>query len=149
MNDRAESAPRWNDWSTCTSRVPSGRRSEKQGTEQATDAIERAFEYRGYDAAVGDDYAEAQKSKKAGIYRLARDIYKKYLDNFAQTDGWSVYETCEQARRLRFNAEILYSLKEFRQALSNTMCTWKRTRVGTLPRTRPRCHPVLGVHREG
>ncbi|MAO84652.1 MAG: hypothetical protein CMH50_12355 [Myxococcales bacterium] len=92
---------------------------KKQGTEQATDAIERAFEYTEgtMRQLVTDYHAEAQKSKKAGTYRLARDIYKKYLDNFAQTDVCSVYETCEQARRLRFYyAEILYSLKEFRQA---------------------------------
>ncbi len=91
----------------------------KQGTEQATDAIERAFEYTEgtMRQLVTDYHAEAQKSKKAGTYRLARDIYKKYLDNFAQTDVCSVYETCEQARRLRFYyAEILYSLKEFRKA---------------------------------
>jgi TolA-binding protein len=92
---------------------------ERMGTEQATDAVERAYEYtEGYmRQLVTDFHSEAQKTKRAGTYRLARDIYRKYLDNFSDKATCSKYETCDQAYRLRFfYAEILYDLKEFRLA---------------------------------
>ena len=91
----------------------------KMGTEQASDAIERAFEYtEGYmRQLVTDFHSEAQKTKRAGTYRIAKDIYKKYLDNFSDKEICGKYETCDQAYRLRFfYAEILYDLKEFRLA---------------------------------
>ncbi|MFL5311488.1 MAG: tetratricopeptide repeat protein [Myxococcales bacterium] len=57
---------------------------------------------------VQDYHQEAIKTKNAGTYRLARDIYKRYLDAFP--DGESAY-------RLRFYyAEILYALEEWEPA---------------------------------
>jgi len=57
---------------------------------------------------VQDYHQEAIKTKNAGTYRLARDIYKRYLDAFP--DGESAY-------RLRFYyAEILYALEEWEAA---------------------------------
>ena len=54
---------------------------------------------------VQDYHQEAIKTKNAATYRLARDIYKRYLDAFP--DGESAY-------RLRFYyAEILYALEEW------------------------------------
>ncbi|MHB8418528.1 MAG: tetratricopeptide repeat protein [Myxococcales bacterium] len=57
---------------------------------------------------VTDYHQEAQKTKSVATYRLARDIYKEYLDNFATSDS---------AYNLRFYyAEILYALQEWEKA---------------------------------
>ena len=57
---------------------------------------------------VQDYHQEAIKTKNAGTYRLARDIYKRYLDAFPDS---------ESAYRLRFYyAEILYALEEWEPA---------------------------------
>jgi len=57
---------------------------------------------------VTDYHAEAQKTKIVATYRLARDIYKEYLDNFPES---------ENAYSLRFYyAEILYTLLEWEKA---------------------------------
>ncbi len=54
---------------------------------------------------VTEYHQEAQRTKAVETYRLARDIYKEYLDNFADS---------EFAYNLRFYyAEILWSLNEF------------------------------------
>jgi cellulose synthase operon protein C len=70
---------------------------------------------------VTDYHAEAQKTKSVETYKLARDIYKNYLDNFAQAD---VIKDCEydeeivaQAYTLRYYyADILWSLQEWEPA---------------------------------
>ena len=57
---------------------------------------------------VTDYHAEAQKTKSVATYRLARDIYKEYLENFPES---------ENAYSLRFYyAEILYTLLEWEKA---------------------------------
>ena len=57
---------------------------------------------------VQDYHQEAIKTKNAATYRLARDIYKRYLDAFPDS---------ESAYRLRFYyAEILYALEEWEPA---------------------------------
>ncbi len=57
---------------------------------------------------VTDYHAEAQKTKSVATYRLARDIYKEYLENFPES---------ENAYSLRFYyAEILYTLQEWAAA---------------------------------
>jgi TolA-binding protein len=57
---------------------------------------------------VTDYHQEAQKTKSVATYRLARDIYKEYLDNFPKSDS---------AYNLRFYyAEILYALLEWEPA---------------------------------
>ncbi len=57
---------------------------------------------------VTDYHQEAQKTKSVATYRLARDIYKEYLDNFPES---------ENASNLRFYyAEILYALQEWDKA---------------------------------
>jgi len=57
---------------------------------------------------VQDYHQEAIKTKNAATYRLARDIYKRYLDAFPDS---------ESAYRLRYYyAEILYALEEWEPA---------------------------------
>ncbi|MHB1843824.1 MAG: tetratricopeptide repeat protein, partial [Deltaproteobacteria bacterium] len=57
---------------------------------------------------VTDYHQEAQKTKSVATYRLARDIYKEYLDSFPDSDN---------AYNLRFYyAEILYALQEWDKA---------------------------------
>ncbi|HYY52451.1 MAG TPA: tetratricopeptide repeat protein [Myxococcales bacterium] len=54
---------------------------------------------------VQDYHQEAIKTKSAATYRLARDIYRQYLDTFPQS---------ESAASMRFYyAEILYALEEW------------------------------------
>ena len=54
---------------------------------------------------VQDYHQEAIKTKSAATYRLARDIYRQYLDNFPHS---------ESAASMRFYlAEILYALEEW------------------------------------
>src|SRR5437868_10688714 len=57
---------------------------------------------------VQDYHQEAIKTKNAATYRLARDIYRRYLDSFPES---------ESAYDLRFYyAEILYALEEWKAA---------------------------------
>ncbi|HCF60681.1 MAG TPA: gliding motility protein U [Myxococcales bacterium] len=57
---------------------------------------------------VTEYHQEAQKTKVVETYRLARDIYKEYLDNFSDS---------EFAYNLRFYyAEILWALNEYESA---------------------------------
>ena len=54
---------------------------------------------------VQDYHQEAVKTKSAATYRLARDVYRQYLDTFPQS---------EAAPSMRFyQAEILYALEEW------------------------------------
>lgn len=57
---------------------------------------------------VTEYHRDAQKRKDVPTYQLARDIYKKYLDAFSDTD-WAY-----QGRF--FYAEVLYALKEWQNA---------------------------------
>lgn len=67
---------------------------------------------------VTDYHAEAQKTKSVDTYRLARDIYKEYLENFAKVD---VIKDCaydDEIVALSYNlrfyyADILYLLQEW------------------------------------
>lgn len=64
-----------------------------------------------------DYHQEAQKTKAVATYRLARDIYKEYLDNFPKSDS---------AYNLRFYyAEILYALLEWEPAAEQYSLTVK------------------------
>jgi tetratricopeptide (TPR) repeat protein len=57
---------------------------------------------------VTEYHADAQKRKDVPTYQLARDIYKKYLDVFTETDS---------AYQMRFYyGEVLWSLKEWKNA---------------------------------
>ncbi|MCB9655971.1 MAG: tetratricopeptide repeat protein [Deltaproteobacteria bacterium] len=57
---------------------------------------------------VTDYHRDAQKRKDVATYKLARDIYAKYLDAFSDTD---------YAYQMRFFfAEVLWALKEWKQA---------------------------------
>jgi cellulose synthase operon protein C len=57
---------------------------------------------------VQDYHQEATRTKDAATYRLARDIYRQYLDTFPEA---------ESAGRLRFYyAEILYALQDWEAA---------------------------------
>lgn len=57
---------------------------------------------------VTDYHQEAIKTKSVATYRLARDIYKEYIDNFPDT---------ERTYQMRFYyAEILFALEEFQKA---------------------------------
>ena len=57
---------------------------------------------------VTQQHREAQQTKLVETYKLARDIYKEYLDKF--TESKNTYEFTF------FYAEILYELKDFRSA---------------------------------
>jgi tetratricopeptide (TPR) repeat protein len=57
---------------------------------------------------VTDYHQEAIKTKKVVTYKLARDIYKEYIDNFPKT---------ERSYQMRFYyAEILYALEDYQPA---------------------------------
>ncbi|MBK8013969.1 MAG: tetratricopeptide repeat protein [Deltaproteobacteria bacterium] len=57
---------------------------------------------------VTDYHRDAQKRKDVATYKLARDIYAKYLDAFSDTD---------YAYQMRFfYAEVLWALKEWKHA---------------------------------
>lgn len=64
---------------------------------------------------VTDYHTEAQKTKSIDTYRLARDIYKQYIDAFASGDDENYVS--DQAFNLRFYyAEILWALEEWENA---------------------------------
>lgn len=64
---------------------------------------------------VTDYHQEAQKTKQVETYRLARDIYKQYVDAFASSDDPRFVS--DYAFNLRFYyAEILWTLEEWQAA---------------------------------
>ncbi|OGR10939.1 MAG: hypothetical protein A2341_11280 [Deltaproteobacteria bacterium RIFOXYB12_FULL_58_9] len=75
----------------------------KEVLEKAFDQVEQHLA-----ALVTEKHREAQSTKLADTYKLARDIYKDYLDKFNETVN---------AYKFRFfYAEILMDLKEFENA---------------------------------
>jgi tetratricopeptide (TPR) repeat protein len=57
---------------------------------------------------VTDYHQEAIKTKSAATYKLSRDIYKEYIDNFPAT---------ERSYQMRYYyAEILYALEDYQNA---------------------------------
>ncbi|MFZ5442668.1 MAG: tetratricopeptide repeat protein [Myxococcota bacterium] len=65
--------------------------------------------------AVTEYHQEAQKTKEVKTYRLARDIYKEYVDAFASSDDENF--VADQAFNLKFYyAEILWALEEWEPA---------------------------------
>ena len=64
---------------------------------------------------VTEYHQEAQKTKQVETYRLARDIYKEYVDGFASSDDEAF--VADQAFNLKFYyAEILWALEEWEPA---------------------------------
>ncbi len=64
---------------------------------------------------VTEYHQEAQKTKQVETYRLARDIYKEYVDNFATSEDEAF--VADQAFNLKFYyAEILWALEEWEPA---------------------------------
>jgi TolA-binding protein len=64
---------------------------------------------------VTDYHQEAQKTKQVETYRLARDIYKQYVDAFASDPDENF--VADQAFNLKFYyAEILWALEEWEAA---------------------------------
>ena len=64
---------------------------------------------------VTEYHQEAQKTKQVETYRLARDIYKQYVDAFASADDENFVS--DQAFNLKFYyAEILWALEEWEPA---------------------------------
>jgi TolA-binding protein len=73
---------------------------QKGAVAEASDLAEGALR-----ELVQDYHQEAIKTKSAATYRLARDIYRQYLDTFPRSDA---------APSMRFYyAEILYALEEW------------------------------------
>lgn len=71
---------------------------------------------------VTEYHQEAQKTKVVETYRLARDIYKEYLDNFSDS---------EFAYNLRFYyAEILWALNEYEEAAPQYAMVVEKDREG-------------------
>lgn len=78
-------------------------KDNKGATETALSLTEEAL----YNL-VTDYHQEAIKTKSVGTYRLARNIYKEYVDNFPGS---------ERSYQMRYYyAEILYALEEFQPA---------------------------------
>ncbi len=66
-------------------------------------------------AIVTEYHQEAQKTKQVATYRLARDIYKQYVDAFASSEDENFVS--DHAFNLRFYyAEILWALEEWEPA---------------------------------
>ncbi len=64
---------------------------------------------------VTEYHQEAQKTKQAGTYRLAGDIYKQYVDAFASGDDEAFIS--DYAFNMRFfYAEILWALEDWESA---------------------------------
>lgn len=64
---------------------------------------------------VTEYHQEAQKTKEVKTYRLARDIYKEYVDAFASAEDENF--VADQAFNLKFYyAEILWALEEWEAA---------------------------------
>ncbi len=65
--------------------------------------------------AVTEYHQEAQKTKEVKTYRLARDIYKEYVEAFASAEDENF--VADQAFNLKFYyAEILWALEEWEPA---------------------------------
>ncbi|MBI5547853.1 MAG: tetratricopeptide repeat protein, partial [Deltaproteobacteria bacterium] len=87
-------------------------------------AIETAYEITegAMRTMVTEYHQEAQKTKAVETYRLARDIYKEYLDNFAES---------EFAYNLRYYyADILWALNEFEPAAVQYMLVVDKDQKG-------------------
>lgn len=79
------------------------RKNDKASLEYAYDLTESNLR-----DLVTDYHQDAQKRKDVPTYQLARDIYKKYLDVFSETDS---------AYQMRFfYGEVLWALKEWKNA---------------------------------
>ncbi len=66
-------------------------------------------------AIVTEYHQEAQKTKQVATYRLARDIYKQYVDAFASSEDENFVS--DHAFNLRFYyAEILWAVEEWEPA---------------------------------
>lgn len=79
------------------------RRKDKMALEYAFDLTESNLR-----DLVTEYHRDAQKRKDVPTYQLARDIYKKYLDVFTETDS---------AYQMRFfYGEVLWALKEWKNA---------------------------------
>ena len=77
--------------------------NEKGALQEATELAESAMR-----ELVQDYHQEATKTKSVATYKLARDIYKQYLDTFSAE---------EAAYSMRFYyAEILYALEQWPEA---------------------------------
>lgn len=75
---------------------------------------------------VTEYHQEAQKTKQVETYRLARDIYKQYIDAFASSEDENFVS--DFAFNLRFYyAEILWALEEWENAAReyDTVVTFK------------------------
>jgi len=76
---------------------------------------------------VTDYHQEAQKTKEVKTYRLAAEIYKEYLDSFAES---------ESAYNLRFYyAEILWTLEEWEKAAEQYEATYQKDPDGSYSKT--------------
>jgi len=76
---------------------------------------------------VTDYHQEAQKTKEVKTYRLAAEIYKEYLDSFADS---------ESAYNLRFYyAEILWTLEEWEKAAEQYEATYEKDAEGSYSKT--------------
>ncbi|MGC4114160.1 MAG: tetratricopeptide repeat protein [Myxococcales bacterium] len=87
-------------------------------------AIETAYEITegAMRTMVTEYHQEAQKTKAADTYRLARDIYKEYLDSFADS---------EFAYNLRYYySDILWALNEFEPAAVQYMMVTDKDNKG-------------------
>ncbi|AKU90565.1 tetratricopeptide repeat protein [Vulgatibacter incomptus] len=72
-------------------------------------------------------HQEAQKTKEVKTYRLAAEIYKEYLDSFAESDS---------AYNLRFYyAEILWTLEEWEKAAEQYEVTYDKDPNGSYSKT--------------
>lgn len=79
------------------------RKNDKASLEYAYDLTESNLR-----DLVTEYHADAQKRQDISTYQLARDIYRKYLDAFSDT---------ESAYQMRFfYAEVLWALKEWKNA---------------------------------
>ena len=77
--------------------------SDKEAAAHAYEVTEAAMR-----TLVTDYHEEAQRTRSAATYRVARDIYREYLDRFPES---------AMAQELRFfYAEILWALEEYPEA---------------------------------
>ena len=88
-------------WAKCTA-------DNQRAVEQANEIVEDELS-----GLVTEQHKEAQQTKLVDTYKLARDLYKKYLSRFSDSDN---------AYKFRFfYAEILFDLKEFEDAAPFTI----------------------------
>ncbi|MGQ0505315.1 MAG: tetratricopeptide repeat protein [Myxococcaceae bacterium] len=88
-----------------------------RANEQRQDVLRNAFTVaeEAMRSIVTDYHQEAQKTKQVATYRLARDIYKQYINAFASSEDESFVS--DHAFNLSFYyAEILWALEEWEPA---------------------------------